>query len=97
MCDGVYTLDELRGIVLPLARARSIDRVSVFGSYARGEADADSDIDLLVDRGGGRLMRVLGLGAEVEDATGKQVDIYDVSELLPGQFRDVVLGEAIAL
>lgn len=97
MSGKIYTLDELRAIVLPLADKRDIARVSVFGSYARHEADEHSDIDLLVDREGGRLLRILGLGTEVEEATGKSVDIYDVSELLPGDFRDAVLAEAVAL
>ncbi len=97
MDDKVYTIEELRAIVLPLAGKRDIVHVSVFGSYARNEADERSDIDLLVDREGGRLLRVLGLGTEVEEATGKSVDIYDVSELLPGEFRDAVLAEAVAL
>ena len=97
MNGKVYTIDELREIVLPMASRRDIPRVSVFGSYARDEADEHSDIDLLVDRDGGRLLRVLGLGTEVAEATGKSVDIYDVSELLPGEFRDTVLSEAVAL
>lgn len=94
---NVYTIEELRAIVAPLAERRSIPIVSVFGSYARGEADAESDIDLLVDRQGGKLFRILGLGTEVELATGKSVDIFDISELLPGPFRETVLREAVTL
>lgn len=83
--------------VWSVAGARGIDHDSVFGPYARVDAHAESDIDLLVDRGGGRIMRVPGLATEVEDATGKSVDIYDGSELPSGDFRDMVLGEAVAL
>ena len=95
--ETVYTLDELRAIVVPLAERRGIADVRVFGSYARGEATGESDIDLLVDVGGGRLRDVLGLSTEVYVATGKRSDVYDVSELLPGPFRDAVMGEAVRL
>ena len=93
----VLSIGELRQIIVPLARRRRIASVSIFGSYARGEADADSDIDILVDRGGGKLTRILGLGTEVERATGKTVDIYDISELMPGPFREAVLREKLDL
>lgn len=93
----VYTMDELRRIVLPLAEKRCIPKVSVFGSYARGEADGGSDTDLLVDRRGGRITRIFGLGGDVADATGKSVDIYDVSELLSEPFKDAVLSEVVRL
>ena len=93
----VLGIGELRQIIVPLARRRRIASVSIFGSYARGEADADSDIDILVDRGGGKLTRILGLGTEVERATGKTVDIYDMSELVPGPFRETVLREKFDL
>ena len=93
----IYSIGELREIVLPLLERRGMRSASVFGSYARGEADASSDIDLLVDRGGGRVTRIAGLCSDVMAATGKDVDVYDVSELLPGPFRDEVLREAVAL
>lgn len=95
--ETVYTLEELSALVLPLAAKRGINDVWVFGSYARGEATGASDIDLLVDVAGGRLRDVLGLSTEVYVATGKDPDIYDVSELLPGSFKDSVLREAVVL
>ena len=93
----VYTIDQLRNIVVPIANNHGMTSVAVFGSYARGEADGESDIDLVVDQGGQRIMRIFGVGGEVELATGKFVDIYAWSELLPGPFRDTVSKEAIPL
>ena len=71
--------------------------VAVFGSYARGEADANSDIDLIIDQGNQRITRIFGVGGEVEIATGKPVDVYAWSELLPSAFLDTVRKEAITL
>lgn len=73
-------------------------RASVFGSYARGEADEDSDIDVLLD--GGESFRPINVFAVAEDLyemSGKDVDVYELSELDAGPFRDTVLREAVAL
>ncbi len=49
------TLDELRTTrgetILAIAKRHGVTRVRVFGSFARGEAREDSDLDLLVDAG----------------------------------------------
>lgn len=59
----VYTMDDLRRIIAPIAAQYGLRAVYVFGSYARGEADADSDIDLLVDLTGTNIRSLLALGA----------------------------------
>jgi predicted nucleotidyltransferase len=93
----VYTIDELRDIILPYVRRRRMKSASVFGSYARGEADGNSDIDILVDKGDNRFLALGGLAEEVFARTGKRPDVIDVSQLLPGSFRDQVLREAVTL
>ena len=46
-----YTIDELKEKTIPIAEHYGIRSMSIFGSYARGEADENSDVDLLVDKG----------------------------------------------
>ena len=58
--------------------------VYVFGSYARGEANADSDIDLLVDLTGTNIRSLFALGSvycDLESALGKSIDLIPVSAL----------------
>ena len=43
---SIYTIDEIAGKVRPIAEAYCIDKIYLFGSYARGEANKDSNIDL---------------------------------------------------
>lgn len=93
----VYTIEQLRDVIAPYVRERGMRWAGLFGSYARGEADGASDIDILVDRGECRALALGGLAEAVWSATGKHLDVVDVSQLIPGPFRDRVLAEVVAL
>ncbi len=72
----VLTVDQIRMITVPIAASYGVKRLSLFGSYARGEATENSDVDMLVDRGsmaGGWTMG--GLYADLCDALGKELDL----------------------
>lgn len=80
----VYTIDDLRRIIVPIAEQYGLRAVYVFGSYARGEANADSDIDLLVDLTGTNIRSLFALGSvycDLESALGKSIDLIPVSSL----------------
>ena len=49
MQTQVYSIDEIREIVAPIAKQHGVDKVFLFGSYARGDATPASDVDLCVD------------------------------------------------
>ena len=103
----VYTMDDLRRIIAPIAAQYGLRAVYVFGSYARGEADADSDIDLLVDLTGTNIRSLLSLGSvycDLESALGKSIDLLPVSSLEQGSksasdalFRDAVQKEMVRI
>lgn len=72
----VIPLDDIAAKVGPIARRYGVPKVYVYGSYARGEADTDSDIDLCIERG--RIRDYFELGhfeTDIENALGKRVDI----------------------
>ncbi len=80
--DRIYTIDEIKSIVTPIAKAHDVGRIYLFGSYARGEATAESDIDLRVDKG--RLKGLFALGAlyaDLEDGLGKRLDLLTTGSL----------------
>ena len=47
----VYTLDEIKEKTIPIAEKYGVSRMSLFGSYARGEATDESDVDVLINKG----------------------------------------------
>ena len=76
MQDIIYTVDEIRKIVSPIAQKYGVAALYLFGSYARGEATVESDIDFLMD--GGEIRSLYQLSAfrlDLEDALGKRVDL----------------------
>jgi predicted nucleotidyltransferase len=71
--------------------------VRVFGSVARGEADEQSDIDLIVDFEPGRsLLDHAGLWLELQELLGVKVDVVSSRGIKP-RIRERVLQEAIPL
>jgi hypothetical protein len=90
-------LSERREDVLRLAAKYGAHHVRVFGSVARGDADAASDIDFLVEMEPGRsLLDLGGLQAELEILMDSPVDVVTEKGLKP-RIRARVLAEALAL
>ena len=90
-------LQEKRAEILLLASEHGASNVRVFGSVARGEADAASDVDLLVDMEAGRsLLDLGGLLMDLRDLLGCEVDVVTESGLR-ARIRQRVLDEARVL
>ncbi len=90
-------LETHREDVLHLASRHGASNVRVFGSLARGDARADSDVDLLVNLDKGRSL--FDLGALLEDLKmllGREVDVV-TEKGLRVRIRDRVLKEAVPL
>ncbi len=84
--------------ILRLAARHGAYNVRVFGSAARGEATADSDIDFLVEWDLERISSWggVGLDIELEALLGRPVDVVSEDDL-HWAMRDRVLREAVAL
>ena len=83
--------------VLRVARLHGAVDVRVFGSRARGDAAADSDLDLLVTLAGGRsLLDLVAIKQDLEERLGVRVDVVTAASVSP-YMRDAVLAEAVSL
>ena len=86
-----------RDAILQTARRHGARDVRLFGSIARGDATAASDVDLIVTFDTGRtLMDHAALIGDLEDLLGVKVDVIDADGMRP-RFRAVVEREAVAL
>ena len=85
-----YTLEELTKLMVPLMeRYAGIDRAYVFGSYARGDADAESDVDIRIDADNLRNMDLCALMVRLERTLGMPVDLIP-TDSIPAEYLGII-------
>lgn len=86
-----------RDDIIAVAKRNGASDVRIFGSVARGDTTATSDLDLIVRFEPGRNLMDYGmLIEELEELLGVKVDVVSEGGL-EGQFRARVLKEAVPL
>ncbi len=71
----MFTFEEICELATPIARKHGIKSLSLFGSYARGDATETSDVDFLVQPGEGMgLFQLSGLLLDLQGKFG-EVDL----------------------
>lgn len=103
----VYSIEQIRELVSPVAKKHNIKSVFLFGSYARGTATEGSDIDLIIDTSGTEIKSLLHLAViqdELETVFGKSIDLITQHSLeqppqIPSElsFRSRVKDEKVML
>lgn len=92
-----YTIPELGRLIAPVAKKHGVKRVSVFGSVAKGKANAESDVDLCIDAG--EIKSLLGLIAfrlDAEEALNTSVDVITTSSD-DKEFLEMIRPEEVVL
>lgn len=79
---SVLTIEEISDMIKPIAKKHNVEKAIVFGSYARGTATPQSDLDVIVYGGEGfRGRTVFAIAEELHEASGKNVDVYERKEI----------------
>jgi len=87
---AVYTLERLKELIIPLMkRYEDIERAYIFGSYARGEADEKSDVDVHIDADKLDTMKMCGLMVKLERLLGLPVDVVP-TDSIPEKYLKVL-------
>lgn len=85
----IYTLDEIRELVGPIAKAENLKKVILFGSYSRGEATGASDLDFCVTFPEDASLITRGrVTNALQDAFGKEIDIVTDQMLESTQYKE---------
>ncbi|MDR1312178.1 MAG: nucleotidyltransferase domain-containing protein [Deltaproteobacteria bacterium] len=93
----IYSIEDIRRIVEPIARRHGVERVWLFGSYARGEARPDSDIDLLIESGKIRtLFEFADFYLDLAEAFNLELDVVEKEDLWE-EFAEQVEKEEILI
>jgi predicted nucleotidyltransferase len=92
--DGIDA--RLRELKPELERRFGVRRIGVFGSVARGEEDADSDVDVLVELAEPIGWELLDLQDRLEEVLGRRVDLVTIGalreEMSASVMREVVFA-----
>jgi len=89
--------DDLRKKITPLLKQHDVIHAAVFGSFAHGTAQEDSDLDLLVEfQGEKSLLNLAALQLALEDLLGRDVDVLTYRALHP-RIREKVLNEQVPI
>lgn len=93
------TYAEIEALVRPLLRKYNAEYALLFGSYARGEATADSDIDIIVVGGEHfRARDIFAFGEELRKSAQKDVDAFEMREVNKGTpFYENIMREGVRI
>ena len=95
---GVLTIKQIKDRILPILRKHNINEVYLFGSYARGDANRDSDVDIYCEAGNIKTFIDQGfLEDELIEALGKEVDIVFIGSKMDDYFKEQLEGDKIRL
>jgi len=87
-------LEELAEKIIPVLLPYGIKRIAIFGSFARGEASQESDVDILVEFFEPRripvgLLSWVRLERELSQRVGRKVDLVSFSGLRPRLRKEI--------
>ena len=88
-------IDRLKLKIRKVLKRYNIARAGIFGSYARGEAKKNSDVDILIEFKGG-LLSLVGLEMELKKKLKKRVDLLTYRGINP-LLRKSILKEEIRI
>ena len=92
----IYAIDDLKTVISDVAQQYGVKKVALFGSYAAGQQTADSDIDLLIEKGELKgLFMFNGFINSLSERLGKDVDVITYSSLEHSMIKDTVKNEVI--
>ncbi len=97
MKNSVFTIENIIRMVKPIAEKYHVDQIYLFGSYARGEAGIDSDLDFLVYGGEKfKLTMIFALAEELREVLEKEVDVFEIHEINPNsEFYNTIMKERL--
>ncbi len=95
---SILTIKQIKERIRPVIQKHGIKEVYLFGSYARGEANSNSDIDIYCDSGDAdTLIKLSAFKREMKEALEKDVDIVTIGSSIDDYFREQLEEDKIRI
>ena len=95
---NVLSIKQIKDRIKPIIKKHQIKDVYLFGSYSRGEANENSDVDIYCDKGDLRtLYDEVDLIDEFENALGKKVDLVTIGSRMQDFFKQQIEEDMIKI
>lgn len=96
--EKVNTVSNIKKRSVPILKRHDVKRAAIFGSFARGESKARSDIDFLIEYKSKNksLFDLVDLKSELEDILGRKVDIITYNSIC-WRIREQILEEQVVI
>lgn len=93
----MLTIEKIKEIIIPICKRYGVKKAFLFGSYARGEATENSDVDIRIEAGKIKgLFQLSGFRIDLIEALGTDVDLLSVIPEYKN-FRDNLKRDEILL
>lgn len=95
---SINTLLAIKRKALPVLKRHAVKHASIFGSFARGDSNDKSDIDLLIEykEDNKSLFDFINLKSELEESLGRKVDLVTYNSIY-WRLRDTILAEQVKI
>ena len=95
---SILTIKQIKERIKPVMERHGIKNVYLFGSYARGEANRNSDVDIYCDSGDvDTLFKAVAFNDELEEVLGKKVDVVTIGSRMHEFFRQQLEEDMIKI
>jgi len=86
-------LEQYQNAIIPVLKRHLIKRAAIFGSFAKGDSNESSDVDLLIEPGVGfTFFSLLNLEEEISQLLNRKVDLVEYSAIKPSIKEEVLLS-----
>ncbi|MBS1625453.1 MAG: nucleotidyltransferase family protein [Bacteroidetes bacterium] len=89
--------ESIKASILRVLEQQPILRAAIFGSFARGDQNENSDIDLLIEYAAPpSLFDILRLERQLQDATSRKIDLVEYAAIKPS-IKEKILSQAVSI
>lgn len=83
MSEKIYTIEEIKEILLKVLENMPVYRVILFGSYAKNCANENSDLDFIIDtKEKLKGFKLFSLITKLEEEFNKEIDAFEKEEII---------------